>query len=75
MTLRGAGETLTFDVVASADIGGRGMEDLVVRITGSGAVRYAILEADASGALRPVDEQSLLIRLGNGPAHAAGAGD
>lgn len=56
----------TVEVLASADIAGRGIEDLVVRVTGSGPVRYALLEQDESGALVPMDRHDVITRAGLG---------
>ncbi|EWY36689.1 hypothetical protein N825_25550 [Skermanella stibiiresistens SB22] len=66
VTLRHGGQTATIDVVASADIAGRGLEDLVVRVTGAGAARYAILSQDAAGALVPMAPETVIVRAGLG---------
>jgi hypothetical protein len=60
VTLRHGQDLVAIEVLASADIDGRNVEDLVVRITGSGAPRYAILTQDEGGSLRPMPEQTLV---------------
>ncbi|QQP93596.1 hypothetical protein IGS68_31730 (plasmid) [Skermanella sp. TT6] len=60
------GRAATVEVLASADITGRGIEDLVIRVTGSGPVRHALLEQDRSGALVPMDRQAVIAHAGLG---------
>jgi hypothetical protein len=60
VTLRHGEDLLGIEVLASADIAGKDVEDLIVRITGSGTPRYVILTQDEGGALRPMAEQTLM---------------
>jgi hypothetical protein len=43
VTLRHGDDRVAIEILASADIAGRDLEDLVVRITGSGMPRYVVL--------------------------------
>ena len=64
IVLHQGGRAVAVDVLASADITGRGIEDLIIRVTGSGPVRYALLEQDQSGALVPMDRQAVVPHAG-----------
>jgi len=60
VTMRRGEQRVAMDILASADIVGRNMEDLLVRITGSGAPRYVVLVQDQGGFLKPMPEQTLM---------------
>ena len=60
MTLNHAGQRIALEILASANIAGKNLEDLLVRVTGSGAVRYIVLAQGADGSLRPMAEQTLM---------------
>ena len=73
VTLRRGNETCIVEVVASADLAGTGVEGLVVRITGTASQqRYAILQPDEAGALRPMAQSILLATTGLGPTSEHG---
>ncbi len=60
VTLNHGGQRIALDILASADVVGRNLEDLLVRVTGTGAPRYVVLTQGADGALRPIAEQTLM---------------
>jgi hypothetical protein len=60
VTLRHGEERVAIEILASADIAGKDVEDLVVRITGSGVPHYAVLTQGEGGSLKPMDDQTLM---------------
>jgi hypothetical protein len=60
VTLRHGDDRVAIEILASANIAGRDLEDLVVRITGSGMPRYVVLTQDEAGSLKPMEEQTLI---------------
>ena len=60
VTMRRGEQRVAMDILASADIVGKNVEDLLVRITGSGAPRYVVLAQDQGGFLKPMPEQTLM---------------
>ena len=60
VTMRRGEQRIAIEILASADIAGKYVEDLVVRITGSGVPHYAVLVQDESGSLKPMAEQTLM---------------
>jgi hypothetical protein len=60
VTMRRGEQRVAMDILASADIVGKNVEDLLIRITGSGAPRYVVLVQDQGGFLKPMPEQTLM---------------
>jgi hypothetical protein len=60
VTLNHGGQRIALEILASANIAGKNLEDLLVRVTGSGGVRYIVLSQGADGSLRPMAEQTLM---------------
>jgi hypothetical protein len=60
VTLNHGGQRIALQILASANIAGKEMEDLLVRVTGTGAARYIVLAQGADGSLRPMAEQTLM---------------
>ncbi len=60
VTMRRGEQRVAIEILASADIAGKDVEDLLVRITGSGVPRYVVLIQDQGGSLKPMAEQTLM---------------
>jgi hypothetical protein len=60
VTLNHGGQRIGLEILASADVAGRNLEDLLVRITGTGAARYVVLTQGVDGSLKPMAEQTLM---------------
>jgi hypothetical protein len=58
--MRHGDQRITMEILASADIAGKNLEDLLVRITGSGVPRYIVLTQAEGGSLKPMAEQTLM---------------
>ena len=58
--MRRGEQRVAMDILASADIAGKNVEDLLVRITGSGVPHYVVLVQDQGGFLKPMPEQTLM---------------
>jgi hypothetical protein len=58
--LRHGEQRITMEILASADIAGKNVEDLLVRITGSGMPHYIVLTQAEGGSLKPMAEQTLV---------------
>ena len=60
VTMRRGEQSIAVEILASANIAGKDVEDLLVRITGSGTPRYVVLIQDEGGSLKPMAEQTLM---------------
>jgi hypothetical protein len=60
VTMRRGEQRIAIETLASVDIAGKEVEDLMVRITGSGLPHYVVLIQDEGGFLKPMAEQTLM---------------
>ena len=60
LAVRRGEQRVAIEILASADIAGKDVEDLLVRITGSGGQHYVVLIQDQGGSLKPMAEQTLM---------------
>ena len=60
VTMRRGEQRIAIEILASANIAGKYVEDLLVRITGSGMPHYVVLIQDEGGSLKPMAEQTLM---------------
>jgi hypothetical protein len=58
--MRRGEQRIAIEILASADIAGKYVEDLVVRITGSGVPHYVVLAQGEGGSLKPMAEQTVM---------------
>jgi hypothetical protein len=60
VTMRHGEQRVAIEILASADIANKNVEDLMVRVTGSGVAHYAVLVQDNNGSLKPMAEQTVM---------------